>query len=258
MLCLDRKFRKGRRKTINGLVGQLCFTFKAALFILIPSKTRPFNLRKQHLILILLCTSQSNRQRQKRVCVAQHYSSRAIIQNLKSFNLYYSCSIASVDFGLNISTMDTISALDVAGGILAIVEFTAELICPSNQPVDKSSLDDREAASVLETGLGTLRLALSSLRVSAEQQFSAGLSPPSSHALALQELASSCIEDTGKLLEDVRKMPPDFQARERSQLEIDTAGRFRSMLRGRLGEEKIERLSRAVTLHVSSIIRCAI
>jgi hypothetical protein len=151
--------------------------------------------------------------------------------------------------------MDVISALTVAGGILAIVEFGAELILTSNQSQGESSLNDKEECFTLER-LRTLRLTLSAVDVSVGQQFSTGASQPSSEALALQELASSCIEDFGKLLKDVENILRDFSGRGRSQPWTDKRARFRSMLGGRF-DEKIERLSRAVTAHVSSIIRCA-
>jgi hypothetical protein len=151
--------------------------------------------------------------------------------------------------------MDVISALTVAGGILAIVEFGAELILTSNQSQGESSLNDKEECFTLER-LRTLRLTLSAVDVSVGQQFFTGASQPSSEALTLQELASSCIEDFGKLLEDVENILRDFSGRGRSQPWTDKSARFRSMLGGRF-DEKIERLSRAVTVHVSSIIRCA-
>lgn len=151
--------------------------------------------------------------------------------------------------------MDAISALDIACGILAIVEFSAELISTSNQSQGESSLDT-EKDFVLQR-LRTLRLTLSAVNVSSEQQFSDGASQLSSDALALQKLSSSCIEDSGKLLENVENILRDFPGRGRSQLWKDTKAWTRSMIGGRLREEKIERLSRAVTCHISSIIRCA-
>jgi hypothetical protein len=151
--------------------------------------------------------------------------------------------------------MDVISALTVAGGILAIVEFGAELILTSNQSQGESSLNDNEECFTLER-LRTLRATLSSVDVSVGQQFSTSASRPSSEALALQELASSCIEDFGELLEDVENVLRDFSGRVESQSWTDKRARFRSMLGGRF-DEKIERLSGAVTVHVSSIIRCA-
>jgi len=155
----------------------------------------------------------------------------------------------------NISTMDVISALTVASGILAIVEFVAELILASNQSQGESLLNDKEGRFTLER-LRTLRLTLSSVDVSVGQQFSTGTSQPSSEALALQELASSCIEDFGKLLEDVENVLRDFSGRGRSESWTDERARFRSILGGRF-DGKIERLSRALTVYVSSTIRCA-
>jgi hypothetical protein len=155
----------------------------------------------------------------------------------------------------NISTMDVISALTVAAGILAIVEFGAELILTSNQSQGESLLNDKEERFTLER-LRTLRHTLSAVNFSVGQQFSTGASQPSSEVLALQELASSCIEDFEKLLEDVENILRDSSGRGRSQPWTDKRARFRSILGGRF-DEKIERLSRTVTVHVSSIIRCA-
>ena len=155
----------------------------------------------------------------------------------------------------NISTMDVISALTVASGILAIVEFGTELILTSNQSQGESSLNDKEECFTLER-LRTLKLTLSAVDVSVGQQLSTGASQPSSEALALQELVSSCIEDFGKLLEDVENILLDFSRRGESRPWTDKRARLRSVLVDRF-DEKIERLSRTVTVHVSSIIRCA-
>ena len=159
------------------------------------------------------------------------------------------------DSSFDISIMDAIPALDVACSILAAVEFSTKLISTSNQSQGELSLDDKDDSFVLKE-LEALILALSVADDSAER-FSATTSQPSSDALALHQLASSCVKDSEKLLGDIGYILGDSPGRKRSHFWTDTKTRAISMLGGRLHEEKIELLSRAVTLHVSSIIRCA-
>jgi hypothetical protein len=152
--------------------------------------------------------------------------------------------------------MDAVSMLDVACDILAVEEFSAALISDSDVSKGESSLDDKDGDFVLEK-LGKLIETLSNTDISAHQQSSDG-SPQSSKGIqTLQELVSSCVEDSGVLLEDVGNILKDQPGMRSQKWGPDTRARFRSMLGGRLREEKIERLSDAVTSHTSSIIRCA-
>lgn len=135
--------------------------------------------------------------------------------------------------------MDAISALRVAGGILAVAEFCTDLFSASNIYEGESALDDEDESFILES-LKELILGLSDTHVSILPQSSSSASQPSSDALALRELASSCIEDFRVLLEDIGNIPGDSPGRRRSHK-----------------KEKVEQLSNAVTRRTLTIIRCA-
>jgi hypothetical protein len=145
--------------------------------------------------------------------------------------------------------MDAILALDLAAGILAIVAFSTERV--------SSSLGDKDGHFILER-LGTLRRALSAVLATAQQHHSSdGVSSSSSDAAALRELAASCIEDSRVLLEDVGNISKGFPRAGTSQPWTDKIARPVSVLYSKLREEKLDRMSRDVTLHVRSIVRCA-
>jgi hypothetical protein len=147
--------------------------------------------------------------------------------------------------------MDTISMLDVASDILAVEEFSTALLSDSDVSERELSLNDKDGDFVFER-LRKLTQTLSAYRPSS------GESPRlSSDMVTLQELVSSCMEDSGVLLEDVGNILKNLPERRSQKWGPDTRAWFRSMLGGRLQEEKIERLSNAVTRHASSIIRCA-
>lgn len=98
--------------------------------------------------------------------------------------------------------MDAISALGVAGNILTVTELSAELLSASDASKVSSSLEEKDETSVLEN-FRKLRPGLSKKRASLQQRFPASPSPPLKHELALLELASSFLEDSGMLLEDI-------------------------------------------------------
>jgi hypothetical protein len=152
--------------------------------------------------------------------------------------------------------MDAISALNVANAILAVVACSAELVSTSNKSQNQSSLDDEEDYSTVEI-LRIRRLTLSTLDGSVKQQLSAGASRSSSDALALHGLAFSCLEDSGSLLKEVENKLQDFPGRERFHIKTERKDWSRSALGGGFNEKKVEWFSRAVTIHVSSIVRCA-
>jgi hypothetical protein len=156
--------------------------------------------------------------------------------------------------------MDSLSALSVAGSILAVVEFRTELLPTSKQSQGETLINQREEyLSFILERLRTLRLKLSTVYISAKQQVSAGASQPSSDVIALQELALSCIEDSGKLLDDFVKIQRDFPGSGDSQLSVDAKSWFASLLGGRVDDDeaKREQLSRAVAVHIRCIVRCA-
>ena len=156
--------------------------------------------------------------------------------------------------------MDSLSALSVAGSILAVVEFRTELLTTSKQSQGETLIDQREEyLSFILEKLRTLRLKLSTVYSSAKQQAFAGASQSPRNVIALQELALSCIEDSGKLLGDVVKIQSNFPGSEDSQLSVDAKSWFASLLGDRVDEVKQEQLSRAVAVavHVRSIVGCA-
>ena len=111
----------------------------------------------------------------------------------------------------DILNMDSLSALSVAGSILAVVEFRTELLPTSKQSQGETLINQREEyLSFILERLRTLRLKLSTVYISAKQLVSASASQPSSDVIALQELALFCIEDSGKLLDDLVKIQRDF------------------------------------------------
>jgi hypothetical protein len=158
----------------------------------------------------------------------------------------------------DILNMDSLSALSVAGSILAVVEFRTELLPTSKQSQGETLINQREEyLSFILERLRTLRLKLSTVYISAKQQVSAGASQPLSDVIALQELALSCIEDSGKLLDNLVKIQRDFPGSGDSQVSVDAKSWFASLLGGRVDEAKREQLSRAVAVHIRCIVRCA-
>jgi hypothetical protein len=103
--------------------------------------------------------------------------------------------------------MDVLSALGVAGSILAVAEFRTQLLLTSKQSRGESLLKQREEyLSFVSEKLKSLILELSTGYNLAKEQISASALQPSSDVVALQELALTCIGDTGKLVEDVEKI----------------------------------------------------
>lgn len=96
--------------------------------------------------------------------------------------------------------MDAISALDVAGGILTITEFSVELLSTSNSSKVLSSVDENATTSIIED-LRKLWLSLSGKRDVLQQRLPKSLSPLLEDELALLELGSSSLKDSGVLLE---------------------------------------------------------
>jgi len=151
--------------------------------------------------------------------------------------------------------MDAIPALNVAGGILAVVACSTELASTSNKSQAQLSLDEKEYHSILET-LRIRRLTLSTLDRSVEQQLSTGASQPSSDMLALHSLALSCLKESGSLLKELEDELRNISREEGANVWTDRKDLSRSVVEGRFDEKKVEWLSSAVTVHVSSIIRC--
>src|SRR5579862_8403228 len=98
--------------------------------------------------------------------------------------------------------MDAISMLDVAGDILAVEEFSAALLSDSDVSEREPLLDNKDGDFVFDR-LRKLRQTLSNTHVSAHRPSSDDSPRLSSDTVTLQELVSSCLEDSGVLLEDV-------------------------------------------------------
>jgi hypothetical protein len=154
--------------------------------------------------------------------------------------------------------MDAISALNIAGAILAVVRCGADLVLTSNKTQGALPLDDNDDDSIIKT-LRAHRLTLSTLDKSLEQQLSAGPSQPLSVALvAMHELALSCLDDSGSLLKEVEDKLRDFRGEERFHSRTGRKDWSGSNHGGRFDEKKVEWFSRAVIVPVSSIIRYAL
>lgn len=135
--------------------------------------------------------------------------------------------------------MDAISALDTAARILAALESLTELLSSFN--ISKAqpplSLDRKSERSISET-LERLRTALFDIRTpSVPQQPSASTVPPLNDILALRELLSSQ-QASARLLENIM-----------STLRKSPGEPWRSYA------EELQRITRAVTLQVTSTLR---
>ncbi len=94
--------------------------------------------------------------------------------------------------------MDSISALSVASSILAVVEFRTEFLLTSKQSRGESLLKQMEEyLSFVSEKLKSLISELSTGYNLTKEQISASALQPSSDVVALQELALTCIGDTG-------------------------------------------------------------
>ncbi|KAI1410424.1 hypothetical protein F5Y13DRAFT_181356 [Hypoxylon sp. FL1857] len=153
--------------------------------------------------------------------------------------------------------MDAISALGVAGDILAITEFSIELLSASDAPKTSSSLEEKDEASVTEK-LGNLRLALSKKCASLQQRLPTSPSPLLKDELALLELTSSSLEDSELLLEGIGSIPKDVSGDRSRSWGKDRGAWLGSKLAGRFSPEEVRQLSHTVTRLASSILSCRI
>lgn len=150
--------------------------------------------------------------------------------------------------------MDAISALGVASDILAVTEFSVELLSAFDTSKVSSSLEEKDETSVLEN-FKKLRLALSNKRDLLQQRLPTSPSPPLKDEQALLELASSSLEDSGVLLEALGSISEEFPGHRSQSRETDTRTWVESKLAGRFSPEKVKRLSHALTRLASSILR---
>jgi hypothetical protein len=152
--------------------------------------------------------------------------------------------------------MDIISILDVAASILSVEELLVQLISSSDRSEWQLSLDDKDENMVLER-LRKRICALSEIHASVHPSASDGVLPPSGDILALRELASSCVERSRVLLDDLENILKDSLGRSSQKLESDANAQVRSRVRDRIYQENIGQLSNGVMRYVSSILRCA-
>ncbi|KAI1735045.1 hypothetical protein F4680DRAFT_313991 [Xylaria scruposa] len=149
--------------------------------------------------------------------------------------------------------MDAISALDVAGGILAVTEFSVNLLSASDTPKVSSLLEEQDEVSTLEK-FTDLRLALFNKHASLQQRLPASPSPMLKNEQALLELASSSLEDSSVLLETIGSMPKGFPKNKSQLWDSATRNWDESKLAGRFKPGKVQRFSYAVTYHAISIL----
>jgi hypothetical protein len=152
--------------------------------------------------------------------------------------------------------MDAISALGVAGDILTVTEFSVQLLSASDVSKVSSALEEKDETSVIED-FGKLRLSLSNKRASLQQRLLTGPSPPLKDELALLELASSSLENSGVLLDAIGNIhvPKSFPGNSPQSWKTDKKAWVNSKLKGRFSIENVKALSHIVTRHASSILR---
>jgi hypothetical protein len=153
--------------------------------------------------------------------------------------------------------MDALSILDIASTILAVISCGAALVSAVSKVTGALPLDNAGVDSALER-LRARRLSLSVLHKSTEQQSSETPSQTSgAEVRALHGIALSCLEESGTLVDEVEDKLRLFhrgEARTRaiqvSWLELEKSSVF--------DQKRVEWLSRAVTIQVSSVIRYAL
>jgi hypothetical protein len=115
--------------------------------------------------------------------------------------------------------VEVVSALGVASAILVVAKFSAELLSTSIKSEKDSSLV--QIGEYLENSpdrIRTLRDDLSTINGYTVRAASLTALKPSDDTIALQEIALFCIEDTGKLLENVENILRDFTESRSSEL----------------------------------------
>lgn len=147
--------------------------------------------------------------------------------------------------------MDVISALSVAGDILTVTKLSVELLSTSDAS-KTSSLEENEEALALRN-FKNLRVALSSNCASLQQQLPVNTSPLLNDELALLDMATSCLERSGEALEGIRNIPSDIPGNRHRPWKLDMNARHR--LEESFSPDNIKQVYRAVTRHVSSILR---
>lgn len=150
--------------------------------------------------------------------------------------------------------MEAITALGVASDILTLTEFGLQLLSTSVASKVSSTIEKKDENSALED-YRNLRLALSNKQASLQRRLLASPSPPLKDELALLELATSSLEDSGVLLETIGNTPKDVPGDRLSSQKADATAYISSKLGGRFNPENVKRLFHVVTRHASSILR---
>jgi hypothetical protein len=147
-----------------------------------------------------------------------------------------------------------IIAIDVAGAILAVVEFLNELLSSSTSTQGGSSRDEKHS-EVIYDKLKTLTSNLSTVYGHAARESPIAASQSSDDVVSLQKLGLSCVEDFGTLLEDLNPiLRGSIESRSLHHLPKNEA-EIESVIKSRFSEEKLEHLAKSVTIHVDSLIK---
>lgn len=162
--------------------------------------------------------------------------------------------------------MDSLTALGVAGSILGMARFTSEYLSTdwwSTRDIGAGSRDfdrrdDDLSFSSLIQNPQALRLKLILWYDALRLSLSAGESSQSSDILALQEFATSCIQDVRKILDHLTEIEIEKKSRQGDDSQFPAGGSsFVSLLKGRYDESKQDNISRATSMRVRSIIEYA-
>lgn len=158
--------------------------------------------------------------------------------------------------------MNTLQALDVASAILAVLQFSAGLPSTLNQHQAQLSVGrNEEQLQDAFDKLADLRAKLCAVHSYGEKLALAEAFKQSKDAskdpLSLQEHNLSCIEDSGKLLDDIEHLLARSSGGEMVQLSMDSKAELRSAFEKIFPKEKVERLCRVVTKHVRNIVKYA-
>ncbi|KAH6652150.1 hypothetical protein BKA67DRAFT_660917 [Truncatella angustata] len=146
--------------------------------------------------------------------------------------------------------MDAVAVLSVAGAILSFAQLGTELLSPSTKSYGNRSIPLFDATHISER-LRELESTLSS----AAKLVGARVGEHDLAASSLfEEAAASCLGDIRILLEQLRNVKERIESGGQLNLLEDMEAAFRSSVFSRLPQDKIEHLSKVVTVYVSSVV----
>jgi len=150
--------------------------------------------------------------------------------------------------------MDTIATLNLAVNILTVLDSSAELVTIPIQYQEDTLLDGKY--ETIFEAFQTLRHGIKSITACLNKQYPSSAPQSSKGALILQEIASSCIQDTQQLFEDNNNTLEESNGEKGSGSWKGKTAYLLSMCRTGLSKEKIESLYSAVTIQVRYNLKC--